>query len=68
MRVLYVTKITGYYFISYFAVYFKMNKASLTAKIGKEYEDEMHKLNTELQIALLKWKISSMDKKPKILS
>ncbi len=42
-----------------------MNKTSLTAKIGKEYEDEMHKLNTELQITLLKWKINSMEKKPK---
>ena len=42
-----------------------MNKTSQTAKIGKEYEDEMHKLNTELQIALLKWKISSMEPKSK---
>ena len=42
-----------------------MNKTSLTAKIGKEYEDEMHKLNTELQIALLNWKITCMEKKSK---
>ncbi|MHA7647155.1 hypothetical protein [Nitrosopumilus sp. S4] len=26
------------------------------------YENEMHKLNTELQIALLKWKVQSMKK------
>jgi hypothetical protein len=45
-----------------------LNKTSQTPKFEKEYENEMHKLNTELQIALLKWKISSMDKKPKILS
>ena len=34
-------------------------------KTNKEYENEMHKLNTELQIALLKWKINSIEKKTK---
>lgn len=29
----------------------------------KLYENEMHKLNTELQIALLKWKLGSIQKK-----
>jgi hypothetical protein len=42
-----------------------MNKTSQTPKTEKEYENEMHKLNTELQIALLKWKITSMEKKTK---
>ena len=35
-----------------------------TTKAGHAYEDEMHKLNTELQIALLKWKTASIEKKP----
>ncbi|WP_297592417.1 hypothetical protein [Nitrosopumilus sp.] len=26
------------------------------------YENEMHKLNSELQVALLKWKVQSMKK------
>jgi len=34
-------------------------------KAGQQYEDEMHKLNTELQISLLKWKIASIQKKTK---
>jgi len=41
---------------------------SLTTQIPKSdnsYEKETHKLNTELQIALLKWKINSMEKKTK---
>ena len=42
-----------------------MYKTSLTTKTEKEYENEMHKLNTELQIALLKWKINSIEKKTK---
>lgn len=35
------------------------------AQVEQTLEDEAHKLNTELQIALLKWKISSMRKKTK---
>ena len=41
---------------------------SITSQIKKSdslYETESHKLNTELQIALLKWKLNSMEKKPK---
>ena len=41
---------------------------SITSQIKKSdssYEDENHKLNTELQVALLKWKLNSMQKKPK---
>ncbi|MEX0863134.1 hypothetical protein [Nitrosopumilus sp.] len=33
------------------------------SQVEKIFDDEAHKLNTELQIALLKWKISSMQKK-----
>ncbi len=29
----------------------------------KLYENEMHNLNTELQIALLKWRLGSIQKK-----
>ena len=36
-----------------------------TKKPTPVYENEMHKLNTELQVALLKWKISSHGKKTK---
>jgi len=39
--------------------------ATQTTQVEKTLEDEAHKLNTELQIALLKWKISSMQKKTK---
>lgn len=42
-----------------------MSSTVQTPKSEKEYENEMHKLNTELQIALLKWKINSMQKKTK---
>ena len=41
-----------------------MSVTSQTTKSNTVYENEMHKLNTELQIALLKWKVSSMKKKP----
>jgi len=34
-------------------------------KAGQQYEDEMHKLNTELQVSLLKWKIASLENKTK---
>jgi len=34
-------------------------------KAGHAYEDEMHKLNTELQVSLLKWKIASLENKTK---
>ncbi len=34
-------------------------------KSGHAYEDEMHKLNTELQVSLLKWKIASLENKTK---
>ena len=40
-----------------------MKLISVAKKPDKEFENEMHKLNTEPQIALLKWKISSMEKK-----
>ncbi len=42
-----------------------MKLTSEAKKSNKEFENEMHKLNTELQIALLKWKITSMEKKTK---
>ena len=41
-----------------------MNTTLQTKKPEEVYENEMHKLNTELQIALLKWKIDSLSKKP----
>ena len=40
-----------------------MSSTTQTSKSNPHYENEMHKLNTELQIALLKWKISSLNKK-----
>ncbi len=40
-----------------------MKLTSEAKKYYKEFENEMHKLNTELQVALLKWKLSSMQKK-----
>ena len=40
-----------------------MNQTIQTTKPDVVYENEMHKLNTELQIALLKWKINSIKKK-----
>ncbi len=42
-----------------------MRLTSETKKSKEVYENEMHKLNTELQVALLKWKIASLDKKTK---
>lgn len=33
-----------------------------TTKYDTIYENEMHKLNTELQITLMKWKINSIKK------
>ena len=42
-----------------------MRLTSKTKKYKDVYENEMHKLNTELQIALLKWKIDSIEKKTK---
>lgn len=42
-----------------------MSSIIQTSKSENKYENEMHKLNTELQIALLKWKIKSMEKKTK---
>ena len=42
-----------------------MRVTSETKKSKDLYENEMHKLNTELQVALLKWKIASLDKKTK---
>ncbi len=41
-----------------------MSQTPQTTKSKNAYENEMHKLNTELQVALLKWKLSSMTKKP----
>jgi hypothetical protein len=43
-----------------------MRLTSKTKKSKDVYENEMHKLNTELQVALLKWKISSIEKKTQI--
>ncbi len=42
-----------------------MSVTSETIKSKDLYENEMHKLNTELQVALLKWKLNSMQKKTK---
>ncbi len=42
-----------------------MKLTSEAKKHYKEFENEMHKLNTELQIALLKWKITWIEKKIK---
>ncbi len=42
-----------------------MNITSQIKKSDSLYEDENHKLNTELQVALLKWKLNSMQKKTK---
>jgi len=42
-----------------------MRLTSETKKSKVVYENEMHKLNTELQVALLKWKINSLGKKSK---
>ena len=42
-----------------------MSQTSQVAKSSNLYEDENHKLNTELQVALLKWKLNSMKKKTK---
>jgi len=43
-----------------------MRLTSETKKSKEVYENEMHKLNTELQVALLKWKIDSLGKKSNI--
>ena len=42
-----------------------MSSTIHATKIDETYENEMHKLNTELQIALMKWKINSLEKKTK---
>ena len=39
-----------------------MSSIVQSAKHDEIYENEMHKLNTELQIALMKWKINSIKK------
>ena len=39
-----------------------MSSTVQKTKNNTEYENEMHKLNTELQIALMKWKINSIKK------
>lgn len=54
-------------FITNSTILFIMNTTSQVTKVEKILEDEAHKLNTELQIALLKWKISSMQKKTKFV-
>lgn len=48
-------------------ILFIMNTIRQVTKMEKILEDEAHKLNTELQIALLKWKINSMQKKTKFV-
>ena len=40
-----------------------MSSTVQTKNTRKLYDNEAHKLNTELQIALLKWKIDSIKKK-----
>ncbi len=42
-----------------------MSQTSQVTKSVNSYEREAHKLNTELQVALLKWKLNSMEKKTK---
>lgn len=39
-----------------------MSKTTQSIKPQQLYENEMHKLNTELQVALLNWKIKSIKK------
>jgi len=48
-------------------ILFIMNTIRQVTKMEKILEDEAHKLNTELQIALLTWKINSMQKKTKFV-
>jgi len=50
-------------FIVNFNILLSMNTS--IPQVEKILEDEAHKLNTELQIALLKWKINSIQKKTK---
>jgi hypothetical protein len=54
-------------FIINSTILFIMNTIRQVTKVEKILEDEAHKLNTELQIALLKWKINSMQKKTKFV-
>lgn len=54
-------------FIINSTILFIMNTIRQVIKVEKMLEDEAHKLNTELQIALLKWKINSMQKKTKFV-
>lgn len=54
-------------FIINFTILFIMNTTEQVTQVEKILEDEAHKLNTELQIALLKWKISTMQKKTKFV-
>ena len=42
-----------------------MSSTIQTGNPKKIYDNETHKLNTELQIALLKWKINSLQKETK---
>ena len=44
-----------------------MKLTSEAKKHYKEFENEMYKLNTELQIALLKWKITWIKKKQNLI-
>jgi len=48
-------------------ILFIMNTIRQVTKMEKILEDEAHKLNTELQIALLTRKINSMQKKTKFV-
>jgi len=54
-------------FIINSTILFIMNTIRQVTKVEKILEDEAHKLNTDLQIALLKWKINSMQKKTKFI-
>ena len=59
------TKLQARCLIIFFPIKVDMRLTSEAKKPDKEYENEMHKLNTELQVALLNWKITSMKKKTK---
>ena len=50
-------------FITFYYSIIEMSSVLKAPNSEKLYENEMHKLNTELQVSLLKWKLKSMKKK-----
>ncbi len=50
-------------FITFYHSIIEMSSTFQVPNSDKLYENEMHKINTELQIALLKWKLGSIQKK-----